>query len=124
MDTAATRKDTWLVLVIHGVDSLGYEALQSTLLDEYFQYIKSKDDKVWVSTFGNVTKYMREREAAAVTNTMKRNKIIVALTQSLDKGMYDQPLTLKTYVAAVWKHAAIKQGKSSQQVDVMKDDKG
>jgi len=34
VDTAAARRDTWLVLVIHGVDGLGYEALQSTMLDE------------------------------------------------------------------------------------------
>ncbi|MBS1531956.1 MAG: polysaccharide deacetylase family protein, partial [Bacteroidetes bacterium] len=32
VDTAYNSKDTWLVLVIHGVDSLGYEALNHQLL--------------------------------------------------------------------------------------------
>jgi peptidoglycan/xylan/chitin deacetylase (PgdA/CDA1 family) len=124
VDTAAERKDTWLVLVIHGVDSLGYEARPSTMLDEYFQYIKNKEDKVWVATFGDVTKYMREREAAKVGNDQKGGKIMVTLNHSLDKSMYTLPLTLKTYVSSKWKRASIKQGKRSQLAAVKKDDKG
>jgi peptidoglycan/xylan/chitin deacetylase (PgdA/CDA1 family) len=124
VDTAATRKDTWLVLVIHGVDSLGYEARPSSLLDTYFQYIKSNDNNIWVATFGDVTKYMREREAATVQGKDENKKITVTLNHSLDKGMYYLPLTLKTYVAADWKNAHIKQGRHSQEAAVMKDDKG
>jgi peptidoglycan/xylan/chitin deacetylase (PgdA/CDA1 family) len=124
VDTAAARKDTWLVLVIHGVDGLGYEALPSTLLDEYFQYIKSKDDKVWVATFGDVTKYMRERESAKVNNSQKNGSIMIDLKHSLDKKMYDIPLTLKTYVPSDWKAANVKQGKSVTKVEISKDSKG
>ena len=124
VDSAVTRKDTWLVLVIHGVDSLGYEALQSTLLDEYFQYIKSKDDKLWIATFGEVTKYMREREAAKVGNSQKNGKIVVTLTHSLDKTMYNIPLTVKTYISSTWKQASLKQGKHEQNAEIKQDNKG
>ncbi|MBS1525176.1 MAG: polysaccharide deacetylase family protein [Bacteroidetes bacterium] len=95
VDTAYNSKDMWLVLVFHGVDSLGYEALNHQLLDEYFQYIKGKEDKLWIATFGDATKYMREREAAKVNSTEKAGKIMVTLTHSLDKKMYYLPLTLK-----------------------------
>jgi hypothetical protein len=124
VDTAATRHDTWLVLVIHGVDSLGYEALQSTLLDEYFQYIKNKDEKVWIATFGDVTKYMRERESAKVQDSQKDKKIFVTITQPLDQKMYNMPLTLKTYVSSEWKKVSVQQGKHTQQTKVEKDEKG
>jgi peptidoglycan/xylan/chitin deacetylase (PgdA/CDA1 family) len=124
VDTAFTRKDTWLVLVIHGVDSLGYEALPSTMLDEYFQYIKNDQDKLWVATFGDVTKYMREREGAKLQNSEKNGKIVVTLTHSLNKNMYNIPLTLKTYVLPNWKKVKVKQGKHSQQPETTKDDKG
>jgi hypothetical protein len=124
VDTAATKNNTWLVLVFHGIDGLGYEALPSTLLDEYFQYIKSKDDQLWVATFGDVTRYMREREATKVNGEEKSNSITVTLSHSLDKSMYYLPLTLKTYVPAGWKNVKAVQGKISNQLSVKKDEKG
>lgn len=124
VDTAYGRKDTWLVLVFHGIDSLGYEALNSSMLDEYFQYIKGKQDKLWVATFGDVARYMRERESAKVTSEVKNGKVIVTLTQTLDKSMYDVPLTLKTYVPSPWKKVKVQQGKQSHNFDIEKDDKG
>jgi peptidoglycan/xylan/chitin deacetylase (PgdA/CDA1 family) len=124
VDTAAAKNNTWLVLVFHGVDSLGYEALNNTLLDEYFQYIKSNQDKLWVATFGNVTRYMREREHAKVNGAEKNGKIIVTLAHTLDSKMYDLPLTLKTYVPSAWKKVSVRQGKNSRQAKVAKDEKG
>jgi peptidoglycan/xylan/chitin deacetylase (PgdA/CDA1 family) len=124
VDTAASRKDTWLVLVFHGVDSLGYEALNHTLLDEYFQYIVSKEDDLWVATFGDVTKYMREREHAELKSDEKNGKITVMLSNSLDEKMYDVPLTLKTYVPSTWKKAKVNQGKHNIPAAIKKDKKG
>ena len=118
VDTAAARRDTWLVLVIHGVDGLGYEALPSTMLDEYFQYIKSKNNNLWIATFGEVTKYMREREAANVKETRKKDRILISLNHPLDKSMYNIPLTLRTNVSAHWKHASVKQGNHLQKIAV------
>jgi len=123
VDTTIARKDTWLVIVIHGVDGLGYEALPSTLLDEYFQYIKNDDDKLWVATFGDVTKYMRERESATVQNNEDNGKISVRLTHTLDT-MYNVPLTLKTYLPKSWNATLVKQGKHRQQLTATQDDKG
>jgi len=124
VDAAVTRKDTWLVLVIHGVDGLGYEALSHTLLDEYFQYIKSKDDQLWVATFGNVTRYMREKENVKLTSSESGGKITVKLSNPLEKTMYYVPLTLKTYVSPNWKGATVKQGKNLKRVSVENDEKG
>jgi peptidoglycan/xylan/chitin deacetylase (PgdA/CDA1 family) len=124
VDTTAAKNNTWLVLVIHGVDGLGYEALPSTLLDEYFQYIRSKEDQLWVATFGDVTRYMREREHAKVNTSENKGKITVTLSHSLDNKMYYLPLTLKTYVPSGWKKVKEIQGKHVHQLPVKNDKKG
>jgi len=124
VDTVANKDNTWLVLVFHGIDGMGYEALPSTMLDEYFHYIRSKEDRLWVATFGDVTRYMREREASKVTASKKAGKIIVSLHHSLDKTQYYLPLTLKTYVPLDWKNVKATQGKNVHQLLVKKDDKG
>lgn len=124
VDTTVARQDTWLVLVIHGVEGLGYEARPVSLLDAYFQYIKSFHNKLWVATFGDVTKYMREREAVKVTTKLDNGKIKVALTHTLDRTMYNLPLTLKTYVFSDWKKAKVFQAGQSKILTVEHDDKG
>ncbi len=124
VDTVATHQNTWLVLVIHGVDGIGWEALPSTLLDEYFTYLKKHEDKLWVATFGEVTKYMRERMQAKVQTSPATNKITVNLTHNLNKNWYNIPLTLKTYVPAHWKNINLKQGNQQLQLRPANDSKG
>jgi peptidoglycan/xylan/chitin deacetylase (PgdA/CDA1 family) len=124
VDTTASRKDTWLVLVFHGIDGMGYEALSSTMLDEYFHYIRSKKDNLWVATFGDVTRYMRERKASKVMTDNKDGKIRVSVNHPLDKRQYYLPLTLKTYVPSAWKNVKETQGKRTRQLSVKQDDKG
>jgi peptidoglycan/xylan/chitin deacetylase (PgdA/CDA1 family) len=124
VDTTAARTDTWLVLVIHGVDGIGYEALPHTLLRSYFEYIKNNESKLWVATFGDVTKYTREREAANVISSSDDRIIKVTLTDTLKSKQYNLPLTLKTYVPAEWKLVFIYQGKHSFTEKPMNDEKG
>jgi peptidoglycan/xylan/chitin deacetylase (PgdA/CDA1 family) len=110
IDTTAVNDNIWLVLVFHGVDGKGWEALPGELLDEYFHYMKSNDDDLWIATFGDVTKYIRERMNTTFKSTINGGKIMVNLTHSLDRTMYDLPLTLKTYVSSKWKEVQVKQG--------------
>lgn len=114
VDTAANNKDTWLVLVFHGIDSLGWEWTPIPKLEAYFNYIVGKEDRLWVATFGDVTKYMREREHAKVNSALKDGRIRVTVSCSLDNPMYDLPLTLKTYVPAAWTNVML--GKEHVQV--------
>ena len=118
VDTVEAHNNNWLVLVFHGVDGKGWEALPGSLLQEYFTYIKSHEKNSWIATFGDVTKYMRERMNAQVNSKMDGNKISVTLTHSLDKSMYDHPLTLQTIVPTSWKKASVKQGNKTQKVPV------
>ena len=124
VDTTYANKDMWLVLVFHGIDSLGWEPTPIPKLEEYFKYIKDREDKLWIATFGDATKYMREREHATVKANEKDGKINVSLTHSLDKSKYDLPLTLKTYVPGKWKKVTVSQGTNTKTFNVQHDEKG
>jgi peptidoglycan/xylan/chitin deacetylase (PgdA/CDA1 family) len=124
VDTVAAHQNHWLVLVFHGVDGVGWEALPSTLLDEYFQYIKEREEKLWVATFGDVTKYIKQRMNAQVEEEVKKDNIVVRLTHSLDTAMYKLPLTLKSYVPSEWETVNVRQGTEEQLVQAEKDAKG
>jgi hypothetical protein len=121
VDTTAVQKNIWLVLVIHGIDGIGWEALTSESVDEYFRYIKSKENDLWIATFGDVARYMRERMNSEVKSSENKGKITVTLTNSLDKSMYDLPLTLKTVVRPEWKEVIVKQGNESTSILTQKD---
>ena len=124
VDSTCASKDIWLVLVFHGIDSLGWEPTPIPKLEEYFNYIKDREGRLWVASFGDATKYMREREHANVTAEEKGGKISVSLSHSLDPAIYDLPLTVKTYVPANWRRVTVTQGAKTQKVDVQHDEKG
>jgi len=124
VDTAYSNKDTWLVLVFHGIDSLGWEPTPIPKLEEYFKYMKDKENKLWIATFGDVAKYIREREHATISSTEKDGKISVSLSHSLNKTEYDLPLTLRTYVPDKWKSVTVTQGASQQTIGVQHDERG
>ena len=121
IDTTAVKNNIWLVLVIHGVEGIGWEALPGELLDEYFHYLKSKDNDLWIATFGDVTKYIRERMNATFKSTANGGKIIVKLNHSLDKTLYELPLTLKTYVSSKCKEVQVKQGTETKTILTRQD---
>lgn len=124
IDTSLAHDNIWLVLVFHGVDDIAWQPLSHQNLHEYFQYIQSNEKNIWVATFGNVARYVRERMNANVKVNNQKNKILVNLNHSLDQKMYDEPLTLKTYVSKNWKKVLVKQNDKKQSVSSAKDSNG
>jgi hypothetical protein len=124
IDTCNANTNIWLVLVFHGVDGVGWEAIPGDTLDAYFRYIKSNEDKVWVATFKDVTKYIRERMEAQISFTNNQDQLSIQLTHNLDPKLYDIPLTLKTYIPSNWKDVEVIQGKLVKRVKTGKDENG
>ena len=61
---------------------------------------------------------MRDRVNGKAEGKMNGNKIVVDVTHSLDRSMYNLPLTLRTSVPSSWKNVTIKQGDNIQKVAV------
>jgi peptidoglycan/xylan/chitin deacetylase (PgdA/CDA1 family) len=124
VDTLVARNNVWLVLTFHGVDGIGWEAKPHQELQEYFEYMKEHEEKLWIAPFRDVTKYMRERMAAKTDVQQKGDEIILKVEHSLDKNLYNYPLTLKTYLPSDWKEVKVRQGSAEVQPPVRADDKG
>ncbi len=125
VDTTLAHNNIWLVLVFHGINGLGWEALPDSVLNSYFQYIKQNENNLWIATFKDAAKYMRERMHATVSENKSNNNIVIHITQSLDKNIYNVPLTLKTYVPGNWSVAKVMQAdKITKHVHAQKDKHG
>ena len=124
VDTLLMDDNIWLVLVFHGVDGIGWEAKPSTEHAEYFQYMKANEDKLWIATFKDVTKYIRQRMNAKLKVDKQKTRIRIMLQHRLDKTMYNLPLTLKTYIDPAWKVVRVKQGNQSVLAQPLLDSRG
>jgi peptidoglycan/xylan/chitin deacetylase (PgdA/CDA1 family) len=121
IDKTASQGNIWLVLVFHGVDGIGWKPKTSAELNDYFGYISSKKRSLWVATFQDVGKYIRERQTSALSWYKDGEVITVVLRSNLTDLSYDLPLTLKTYVPNEWKTVEVRQGTQTKQVDVVRE---
>jgi hypothetical protein len=106
------------------VDDIGWQPRTTQDLETYFEFLKEKEEDVWIATFKDVTKYMRQRMNAEIKDSGNGARITINLTHTLDKDLYNQDLTLKTYVSDDWNAAHIEQDGQSQNVQANTDDSG
>jgi peptidoglycan/xylan/chitin deacetylase (PgdA/CDA1 family) len=109
IDTCSAKNNIWLVLVFHGVEGIGWEPLPRSEYRSYYSYLKSKEEHLWVATFGDVAKYIRERMNAHAETFHEKGNLTVKLTHNLGPE-YDLPLTMKTYVPKSSGVQSVKQG--------------
>ncbi|MEX0648770.1 MAG: polysaccharide deacetylase family protein [Balneolaceae bacterium] len=114
VDTVAENDNIWLVLVFHGVEGVGWEPKPEEELEEYFRYIKEHEDDLWIATFKDATKYIRQRMNTTVESSREDGRILVSLTHSLGE-LYDLPLTLKTALPPDWGSVSVTQ--SGEEID-------
>ncbi len=77
------------------------------------QYLKTKSDSkdIWVTTFGNVTRYIKERDDfVATVLSQTGTQIKLTATAKLDNTIYNYPLTVDITVPADWNKAIVTQG--------------
>ncbi len=94
----------WMVLLMHGVDDDGgWSPVASSALREFLRHLRENDTRFWVETFGNVTRYIRERDAASIIEvSADESAIEVQVTDSLDDGVYDYPITIRRELPEGW----------------------
>jgi hypothetical protein len=121
IDTTMNHDNIWLVLVIHGVENLGWEPKTRAELTDYFSFMKTTEDELWIETFRDVTKYVQARQKTKVQSSLEDDKITISLASELDPTIYTVPLTIKTYIPDDWEQA-----KSSDQktLAIREDEKG
>jgi peptidoglycan/xylan/chitin deacetylase (PgdA/CDA1 family) len=111
----------WLVLVFHGIEGVGWEPQTTESLRSYFDYISERQQRLWVATYADGAKYARERHASTVAAKDSGDRIEVTVTHSLDKKLYDLPLTVKTPLPADWKLVHFQQGQDARWLPIHHD---
>jgi len=112
----------WLVLVFHGIEGIGWEALPTETVRAYFDYIKERENRVWVATFQDASKYTRERMNSTVTSKAAGNTIEVSVKHNLDAALYNLPLTARTTIPADWKLVRFRQGDDTRWLPVHREE--
>ena len=109
---SALPTNSWCVFMMHGIDNdKGYSPLSSNELATHLKYVDANKSKYWVSTFGNVTRYIKERNAASLTVLRESlKKIKLQFSDSLENSIYNFPLTIRRPLPKGWKGARVQQG--------------
>ena len=114
MDTPSDNvaaSGSWLVWLLHGIDDdPACCPIDSLLLESNLDYVAADPTKWWVETFGNVARYIQERNAAVLTVVSSgATSITLRLTDGLDDTVFNYPLTLRRPLPAGWARATITQ---------------
>ncbi len=110
----------WGVGMTHGL-TYGYDAFRNPQrLWEHFDYVKGKEDRIWVGTFREVVSYVKERDAVQLEVKQKKKRLYVTPLLSLDKELFLEPLTL-VIKGAQMKKVSAKQDKKNLPVTVYAD---
>jgi endoglucanase len=101
-DRAISRGE-WVVEMIHGTDGEGWEPPDWTSVYEpHFDYVKTRESDLWIDTFGNVYRYIAERDACRVSVQAIAGGTAVVLTNESTLPPTPVPLTLKIDIPDQW----------------------
>ncbi len=108
---SALKEKGWAVYLFHGIDGDGgFSPVDSNELNKHLQFLDANSDKYWIDTFGNVVKYIKERDAVTVNQLSQSDTLITAeLLDELDNSIYNYPLTVKKEIPANWESIEVKQ---------------
>ena len=84
-----------------------------TAMTGHLDYLDKNRGKIWIETFGNVARYIKERDAAKVTvKSYTVDKITLAVTDNLADSIFNFPLSLRCEQPSGWLTAsALQNGK-------------
>lgn len=112
---SAASSGSWLVWLIHGIDNdAACCPVASSVLQSNLDYVTANPNKWWIETFGNVCRYIQERNVSVLTvvSTGATN-ITLRLTNSLDNTIFNYPVTLRRPMPSGWQAAAVTQNGAS-----------
>lgn len=101
---AAASSNGWVVFLIHAIDNeSGYSPTSSTQLKGTLDYLNQNSSKFWVSTFSNVTRYIKERNNALIKEISTKDSVItLTVTDTLDNTVFNLPLTIRRVLPQEW----------------------
>jgi oligosaccharide reducing-end xylanase len=114
------------VFLIHAIDNdSGYSPLESVVLRQELEYLKKNQSKVWVSTFVNIAKYIKERNSLSISEmSIDKEKIIFKSSCELDQSIYSDPVTIRRMLPKTWNKATVMNDGKEVKSTVVKTNSG
>ena len=110
----AASSNGWAVAMHHGIgtDTHSWAVTNLDTLIKHLAYLDQNRDKIWVETFGNVARYIKERDSSKITvKSSNSTSITISLTNNMGKdSIFNYPLTVRTQLPTGWTTVIIKQG--------------
>ena len=110
----------WYVPFIHRIGDVSGTEMTYEVADKYFAYIDSYQESgdIWVATFSNAVKYVRERQNTKASVRYELGNIYLTLNMAqttadghtIDKEVFDHPLTVKVEVPDTFNEVYYKLG--------------
>lgn len=122
VDQAVTGSG-WVVFLLHGIDNDGgWSPVVSAELKTHLQYVNNNRDKFWVDTYGNVVRYIKERNALLVKEISANDSVIVVeATHNLDQDIYNIPVSIRRPMPAGWSEAFAVQNGIDLEANVVRE---
>lgn len=101
----AASANGWAVYTHHGIggDSHSWATTDINAMKGHIEYLDQNRDKIWCETFGNVARYIQEREAAQRKElSADDNSFTFEITDDLDDEIFDYPLTVRRPMPDDW----------------------
>lgn len=114
----------WCIFLIHGIDNDGgWSSLSSAVLRETLDSLNVHRNEIWVETFGNVVRYIKERNAVSVTeNSVQDSTISIQVTDTLNNDIYNYPVTLQRPLPEGWASGKVYQNGQEVPVQIVQTD--
>jgi hypothetical protein len=107
-EQASTATDSWQPVSTESFDTF------ASWLGE-----KQRSKELWVETVGNVTRYIKERDALSVVLLQETSdKLSFSITDPLPDDLFNYPVTIEITVPEGWTKVLAKQNKSNSTVNV------
>jgi hypothetical protein len=121
---AAVNSNGLCVFLLHGIDDDGgWSPVQSSELRSHLEYLNANKHKFWVSTFGNIVRYIKERNAVSITELNVQDDFITLLvTDTLENEVFNLPLSVRRPLPEGWTAAEVTQNGQATNVKFSKID--
>ena len=125
----------WGMIIIHDVVPISqlpdlvnqgiYEPISNEWLTSLcdFLWARSNSKEVWVETVGNITRYIKQRDAAQYQVIWASDQLIeITLTDNLSNDIFNYPLSAYIKVPGDWNYVRLQQGDFVDTLEVIEKD--
>jgi hypothetical protein len=111
----ATASSEWCVYLMHAIDkepagTTAASPTSSSLIKDVINYMDANREKLWVESMGNVTRYIKERDAVSIAQKdSNATGITLSVTDSLADSIFNYPLSVRRPLPEGWMTVTVTQ---------------